>query len=116
MRFIQNPEPPYNMVPADEYERPKEAGHAIWDDLDSFVSPVDGSVISDRRQLAEHNKRNGVVSADNFGPEFQAKKAAERHELEHGKKATRERRQQMYEVMVRAERGIPENRPYRQED
>jgi hypothetical protein len=104
MRFIQNPEPPYNMVPAHEYQRPKTESHAIWDDLDSFVSPVDGSVISDRGQLAEHNKRNGVVSADNFGPEFQAKKAAERHETLHGKKVVLERRRAMYEVMMRKER------------
>jgi hypothetical protein len=103
-RWIQHPIT-NELVPRDEYVRPKEAQHSIWNDLDAFVSPVDGSVISDRGQLEEHNKRNGVVSANNFGPEFQKRKAAERHEAEHGKVAVRERRQEMYEVMMRQERG-----------
>jgi hypothetical protein len=103
-RWIQNPIT-NELVPRDEYVRPKEAGHAIWDDLDSFVSPIDGSVISDRKQLAEHNKKHNVVSANNFSPEFQARKTAERHELEHGKKAVRERKEAMYEVMMEQERG-----------
>jgi len=30
--------------------------------FDAFVSPVDFSVISTERDLAEHNKRNGVVN------------------------------------------------------
>ena len=39
---------------------------AIHGDIDSFVSPIDGTVISDRKQLREHNKRNGVVAASEF--------------------------------------------------
>jgi hypothetical protein len=115
MKFIQCPVT-HKLIPRDEYVRPKEASHAVWNDLPSFVSPVDGSVISDRKQLREHNVRNNVVSADNFSPEFQKRKEDERHNAEHGKKAVRERRQAMYEVMVRAERGIPEYRPHRQEE
>lgn len=30
--------------------------------FEAFVSPVDGTVISNKRELQEHNKRNGVVN------------------------------------------------------
>lgn len=30
--------------------------------FESFVSPVDGSIVHSRRELAEHNKRNNVVN------------------------------------------------------
>ena len=30
--------------------------------FESFVSPVDGSVINNKRELAEHNRRNSCVS------------------------------------------------------
>jgi hypothetical protein len=103
-KWIQHPLT-NELIPRDEYVRPKEISHAIWNDLDSFVSPIDGSVITDRKQLAEHNKRHNVVSANNFSPEFQERKKAERHEAEHGKVAVRERKQEMYEVMMRQERG-----------
>jgi hypothetical protein len=103
-RWIQHPHT-NELIPRDEYVRPKEISHALWNDLPSFVSPVDGSVISDRKQLREHNEKHGVVSANEFGPEFQARKKAERHEAEHGKVAVRERHQEMYEVMMRQERG-----------
>lgn len=33
----------------------------ILPDIGEFVSPVDGTVISSRSKLREHNKRNGVV-------------------------------------------------------
>jgi hypothetical protein len=102
-RWIQHPHT-NELIPRDEYVRPKEVSHAIWNDLDAFISPVDNSVISDRNQLREHNKKHNVVSANEFGPEFQAKKTAERHEAEHGKKAVQERRQEMYEVIMRKER------------
>jgi hypothetical protein len=104
MRYIQHPLT-LKLVPADEYIRPKETQHSIWNDLDSFVSPVDGSVISDRKQLAEHNKRNNVVSSDNYSPEFYARKTAEREESQNGKVAVKERRSEMYELMMRRERG-----------
>ena len=43
---------------------PKSSGHAIHGDIDAFTSIVDGTVISDRRQLREHNLRNNVVNTD----------------------------------------------------
>ena len=76
-------------------------------DIESFVSPVDGSVISDRRQLREHNKRNNVVNADEFTPEFYAGKAKERADFYQGRKSQEESlkaKQEIYETWTRAER------------
>ena len=91
----------YEFIPVDEAARKSDSAY-VMGDIDAFVSPVDGSIISDRKQLREHNKRNNVVSADNFSPEFQKRKADERHEAEHGKQAVLERKQAMYEVMMRS--------------
>lgn len=35
---------------------------SVTDDITPYVSPVDGSVISNKRQLESHNKRNGVTN------------------------------------------------------
>ena len=68
---------------------------------------VDGTVIHTARQLREHNIRNNVVNADEFSPEFRAKKAAERADFYEGRMSAKEklaRKQEIYEVMMRAER------------
>ena len=46
--------------------RSRRIGLQLIPDLaDSFVSPVDGSVISSRSNLREHNRRNGVADVGN---------------------------------------------------
>jgi hypothetical protein len=79
---------------------------AIHGDIQSFVSPVDGSVISDRKQLREHNKRNNVVNAGEFSDEYYAGKAKERERLytgEHTSAETFARKQEIYNIIQRAE-------------
>ena len=90
-------------------ESPQRTGSllGIHGDISSFVSPVDGSVISDRAQLREHNKRNNVVNADEFSPEFYARKAKERADFYQGVRPKAEvlkRKQEIYETWIRAER------------
>ena len=47
---------------AREVRRAMRASAQVLGDIpDAFTSPVDGSVISSRAALREHNKRNGVV-------------------------------------------------------
>jgi hypothetical protein len=95
------------MVPIDEAAIKSDLGAAIHGDIRPFVSPVDGSVISDRKQLREHNKRNNVVNADEFSPEFYARKAQERADFYQGKRPKAEvlkRKQEIYETIIRAER------------
>ena len=35
--------------------------------FEAFKSPLDGRMISDRRQLAEHNKKHGVTNIADYG-------------------------------------------------
>ena len=97
----------YEMVPIDEAAHRHSGGSAIHGDIQSFVSPVDGSVISDRKQLREHNKRNNVVSADEYSPEYYARKAKERERVlngEHTREESFTRKQEIYDRWVEAER------------
>jgi hypothetical protein len=68
-------------IPIDEAAR-ASTGSAIHGDIQSFVSPVDGSVISDRHQLREHNKRNNVVNAAEFDGQKQAPTDRSRQEIQ----------------------------------
>lgn len=52
----------------------------IQEDIQPFVSPVTGEVISSRSTLREHNKRHGVTDSRDYSPEFMQKKQKERHE------------------------------------
>lgn len=40
---------------------------AVHRGMQPFVSPVDGTLISSKRGLAEHNKRHGVVQQQEYG-------------------------------------------------
>lgn len=71
-------------------------GAAVHGDIRPFVSPVDGSVISDRKQLREHNLRNNVVNYH----EFDGQKAPKTDERQESLKRKRE----IYERVIAAER------------
>ena len=97
----------HKLIPIDEAALRRDAGHAIHGPIEPFVSPVDGSIISDRKQLRDHNKRNNVVNADEFTPEFYESKAAERARFftgDHDRQETFARKQELYDVITRAER------------
>lgn len=38
--------------------------------FEEFRSPLDGSMISDRRQLANHNKKHGVTNVADYSPQY----------------------------------------------
>ena len=61
----------HKLIPKEDYVRPTNM-HAIHGDIDPFISPVDGTVISSRKALQEHNRRHGVVSQAEMGNEGQA--------------------------------------------
>lgn len=102
--WIQNPLPPYNLIPRDEYVRPKEVNHYVLGDLQAFVSPLDGTVISDRRKYRDHMERHGVVPAQEFSPEYLAKRRAAYEGEITSKAASKERKTAMYEAWTAAER------------
>ena len=94
-------------IPIDDAAIARDGGYAVHGDIEPFVSPVDGSVISDRKQLREHNKRNGVVNTDEFGTDYWDRKQEERERHytgEHTKAEKLARRRELYEVITRAER------------
>jgi len=77
--------------------------------FESFVSPVDGSVVRNHRELQDHNKRNGVVLSNEFTPEFYERKRKEREQVFSGERSREEvfrARQEIYESIVRAERNV----------
>lgn len=81
---------------------------AIHADFEPFISPIDGTVISDRAGYREHCKRHNVVPQAEFSDEFLAKKRAERERLFKGEYTREERlevKREIYEAMVRAENG-----------
>jgi hypothetical protein len=94
-------------IPIDEAARHRDISASVHGDIESFVSPVDGSVISDRKQLREHNKRNNVVQTSEFGTEHWDIKRKERERLYNGEYTPAEkqaRKMEIHEAIMRAER------------
>ncbi len=92
------------LVPLDEAAR---RSHFIQGDMEPFVSPIDGTVISDRKQYRDHMKKHNVVPAEEFSPEYYARKAEERERLfkgEHTKEEKLRRKQELWEAIQRYER------------
>lgn len=88
-RYRWNPET-LRQEPIDD--SPSGVGFTVIPDIDPFVSPVDGSVITGRRALREHNKRHNVTNASDFKGEWE-QKAKERASFYQGNaKYDRERR------------------------
>lgn len=105
-RFIQHPIT-LKLIPAEQYCRPSENSHSIHGDIESFVSPIDHSVISDRNQLREHNKKHNVVNSAEFSQNFLDRKRVERERILRGEHTSQEklvRKQEIYETIIKAER------------
>ncbi len=82
-------------------------GVAVHGDIEPFVSPLDGSVISDRKQLRDHMAKHGVVPAAEFSQEFYDRKAQERARVYTGERTqeqVRKDRQAIWETINRLER------------
>ena len=97
----------YELIPRDEAAVRFGGGTAVHGDIESFVSPIDGSVITDRKQLREHNKRHNVVNQAEFNPEYLEKKKKERERLYNGEHTPQEklaRKQEIWETIHRLER------------
>lgn len=81
---------------------------AVHGDIDAFRSPVDGSIISDRKALREHNQRNNVVNTADLGSDgYNRERQKERERFFKGEISQEERltrRQQMWEIAQHLER------------
>ncbi len=51
---------------------PRNYGTLIMPDIEPFKSPVDGSVVSGRAALRDHNKRHGVTNPADFKNQWQS--------------------------------------------
>ena len=88
------------LVPKHEYIAPDNRTAFIQGDIESFVSPIDGTVIDDRRKLREHNRRHSVTDSRDYSPEYYARKKSERDAQLTGN--TREQRQERIEALSHA--------------
>lgn len=56
------------LIPRDEYVRPNmNKCPAVHGDFNSFVSPIDQTLIDDRGKLRRHNKQHGVTDMRDYG-------------------------------------------------
>lgn len=87
--------------------------HFIQNDMEQFVSPIDGTVIRDRKQYREHCRKHGVVPAAEFDAGFYE---AHRKRREAGPSAEErlQVKREMYELACHAERGGQLNTNWRQ--
>jgi len=49
-----------DFVPVEEYRREEGAAMRVMPDIAPFISPIDGSLISSRTQLREHERVHSV--------------------------------------------------------
>ena len=94
------------LIPKEEFQREEPASPAIHGDIDPFVSPVDGSVISDRAHLRAHNKRHNVTNVADYGHGWFERKGKDKYREQQGAttKQRRERREAINRTM--RERGM----------
>ena len=93
-------------VPIDDAAR-KQDGIIINRDVEPFRSPIDGTVISTRRQYDDHCRKHNVVPAQEFSQEFYDRKAAERARLYTGERTRQEElasKSEIYEIINHLER------------
>ena len=83
-------------VPVDAAARRSDMSAVVRGDIEPFVSPIDGSVISGRKAMRDHYKHHDVVPTAEFSPEFVEKKRKERERFYKGERTTRE----IYEARV----------------
>lgn len=98
--WICNPNPPYNLIPAEEYQREEKATYHIMPDMPDFVSPIDRTVVKGRKGYREHCKRHGVTNSSDFTETWkQAQK--DRKNLFSSKEQKRERAEAIARAMER---------------
>lgn len=103
-RWVQDPKT-NKLVPRDEYYRRKEQGAYIQGDIEPFVSPVDGSLISSRSHLRDHNARHGVVTQAEYGSTHNEAARRRREAFFQGQHTPKEkfrRKQEIYNIIQRA--------------
>lgn len=68
-RYIQHPET-NELIPADEYIRPKRNAHYIMPDISPYDSIITGEKITSRSWHREHLKRHNCVEVGDQKPKW----------------------------------------------
>lgn len=101
--YVQHPKTgklvPLQEVDWDRHKFRAPKHFSIMEDIEPFVSPVDGSVVTSRSRLREHNDRNGVVNFHEFDGEWE-KTAAKKEAIANG--TDREAKQDRINDLIRA--------------
>lgn len=69
MRYIQDPYT-YELVPADEYQRPRKSGAYIMSDIAPYQSVITGETITSRSKHREHLKQHNCIEVGSEKPSF----------------------------------------------
>jgi hypothetical protein len=94
--FTQGPDG--KLVPRGTIPRTRVNAPTVLREIEEFKSPIDGSIISSRGQLAAHNKKHGVTNASDYSEGYIEKKATER--VNSGNKFLKETRHKEVTTMV----------------
>lgn len=77
--WIQCPKT-HKLIPKEEYAAYENNSAYVQGDIESFKSPIDGEVITTRKQLAEHNRRHGVTDSRDYSRGYIESRARQRHQ------------------------------------
>lgn len=92
------------LIPKSEANLHDPDAPAVHGGIESFVSPIDGTLIDDRAKLRAHNTKHGVTNindyGDNNGREYFERKRGERERLLSGN--TRQSKEERVETIKRA--------------
>lgn len=92
------------LVPRADYVVPNTGDNfaGMLKPLDSFISPIDGSVISCRSTLRSHNREHGVTNIADYGEGYFERRSKEQHNETIGN--TRQAKQERIETIKAAMR------------
>jgi len=94
------------MIPVDQAAM-RKAGHFVRGDIESFVSPIDGTVVTGRKQRENHCRKHGVRPAEEYPPEHYERAAKKRADFFNGVRTraeTQAQRENINEVIDYLER------------
>lgn len=99
------------LVPKEDYVSGRSGGnggreHLIQNDIEPFVSPIDGSHITSRSHLRTHNAKHGVTDSRDYSHDFMLRRSAKRVAEMTGQTsaAKRERRELIKREIAKYER------------
>jgi hypothetical protein len=75
--WVQDPKTG-KLIPKELYQREETQRVLIQGDIEPFISPIDGTTITSRSVLREHNRKHGVTNMRDYGENWFKRKAEER--------------------------------------